>query len=99
MFGCLVGQTRVYKGTKWSGEHSPLHVTGFLAHQASSPLLKGKLRHKRANGMPGSSKGMVERGFVPKTVRLRPGWDWGTKWRAWVVGSLNPSLLLCCVSL
>lgn len=41
------GQMRVHVGTMWLGEHRPLHLTGPLAHQPSSPLLKGKLRHKR----------------------------------------------------
>lgn len=63
MLGCLVGQRRVCAGTKWSGKHSPLHVTGSPAHQPSSPLMKGETEAQDSNGKSGSPKGMVERGF------------------------------------
>lgn len=58
MFGHQMGQTGVYVGTNGQREHRPLRMTGPLA------LLKGKLRDKRAGGLPGRSRGMVERGFT-----------------------------------
>lgn len=64
MFGRLVGQIRVHVATSGQREHSPPYLTGPLAHQPLSPLLKGKLRHKKAGGLARGSRGMVERGFT-----------------------------------